>query len=391
MSENPLISVIIPAHNASKFIERTLKSVSDQSYKELEVIIVDDGSTDSTYTIISNHAQRDNRIKVIQKNNSGVADSRNKAIDYAAGEFIAPIDADDVWHPETLKKLVNCLLKQDSSVGLAYAWSVFIDENDCLMNNFKASNADGWVYQTLLCHNFIGNASATLIRRACLDTVGGYSTELRQQNAQGCEDWDLYLRIASHYKFSVAREFLVGYRKIKSSMSRDHEKMAKSHRHMLDNVYRQDPKLPRFFYHVSCSSFYIYLAQESRQQGNIYGVFLWLKNAIKQDWITPWFRLGIYILVLSSFAKVLSMHAKLAFTASFNISSAFFQIPHKEACKAPQFLRQRGTSRDINYMSSERFSTTSLDKFRLSNLWKIRVRLLVGNILHHLLLFLRKL
>ena len=296
----PLVSVIIPAYNAEKFIERTLQSVLTQTYKHIEVLVVDDGSQDSTAAIVASVAQTDPRVTLLQQPNSGVAAARNLAITRSTGEFIAPIDADDLWHPENLEKQVQCLLQAEPSVGLTYAWSVDIDEDDLPTGGIRASGIAGKVYKTLICHNFLGNSSASVIRRACLEKVGGYSCRLREQNAQGCEDWDLYLRIAEHYQFRVVPEFLIGYRKIFSSMSGDLQSMAKSHTLMLQSVRQKHPEIFGVFYRLSCSSFYIYLARQSYQYTNYRNTLFWLQQALKADFITPPWRYGLYILTIKS-------------------------------------------------------------------------------------------
>jgi glycosyltransferase involved in cell wall biosynthesis len=296
----PLVSVVIPAYNAEAFITRTLHSVLSQSYKNLEVLVVDDGSQDRTVEIVQSLARRDERVILLRQKNSGVAVARNLAIQNARGELIAPIDADDIWYPQNLEKQVQCLLQAEPSVGLSYAWSVDINEDDVLTGEFRASKIQGEVYKTLICHNFLGNSSASLIRRACFEKVGGYSVQLKEQNAQGCEDWELYLRIAECYQFRVVPEFLIGYRKIQSSMSRDYTKMAKSHELMLQAVRQNYPEIPGALYRLSKSSFYLYLARQSHQSNHNSTLF-WLYKAVRTDLTTPFLRFSWYVLLIQSF------------------------------------------------------------------------------------------
>jgi len=295
-ADSPLISVIIPAYNAATFIERTLISVLTQTYQNLEIIVVDDGSQDETVAIVQHYAQQDDRLLLLQQENAGVAAARNFGIRASKGEFIAPIDADDIWYPENLEKQVNCAIAGGKKVGLVYSWSVDIDENDGIEAGFHAAKVSGNVYKTLICHNFIGNASSTLIRRLCLTEVEGYSCELKQRNAQGCEDWDLYLRIAERYHFAVVPEFLVGYRKLTSSMSRNAHTMAKSHDLMLLATRQKATKVPNILYRLSKSSFYIYLAQQCYQYGDDREALNWLLQAVKIDPTILLCRYGTYLL-----------------------------------------------------------------------------------------------
>lgn len=304
ISKSPLVSVIIPAYNAEAFIERTLNSVLAQTYQTLEVLVVDDGSHDRTPTMVQAIAQTDDRVRFIQQTNAGVAAARNLGIQNAQGEFIAPIDADDLWYPDALEKLLARFQVCDSQVGVVYAWTVDIDERDHYTGGFHATTINGNVYKTLICHYFLGNASATLIRKSCLDHIGGYDTQLKAKNAQGCEDWDLYLRLAEHYKFGVVPEFLVGYRKVASSMSGDFSKMARSQQLMLQTIQHNHPEIPRFLYRLSRSSFYLYLAHQSDAYGNARATLYWLWQGVKIEPITSLGRLGLYILLVKSFAKL---------------------------------------------------------------------------------------
>ncbi len=303
-SDTPLVSVIIPAYNAATSIERTLQSILAQAYCHLEVLIVDDGSTDQTPEIVTTFAQQDDRIKLLHQANAGVAAARNLAIAHAKGEFIAPIDADDIWYPENIEKQVQCMVRGGNSVGLVYSWSVDIDESDALLGSFRAAKIQGNVYATLVCHNFLGNASASMMRRSCLEQVGGYDPTLRLQNAQGCEDWDLYLRIAAQYEFRVVPEFLVGYRKSTTSMSGDYTQMAQSHALVMQAVRRQQPKFPPFLFRLSSSNLYGYFAHQSHRCQDRRTTLYWLRKAIQADPVTPWIRIGFYLLLIQNLLKL---------------------------------------------------------------------------------------
>lgn len=296
----PLVSVIIPAYNAEAFIEKTLKSVLSQTYKNLEVIVIDDGCEDRTVEIVREIIQQDSRVILLQQGNSGVAAARNLGIKKAKGELIAPVDADDLWYPENLEKQVQSLLNSDSSVGLTYAWSLDIDENDLPSGEFRSSTIEGNVYTLLLLHYFLANASSTVIRRSVLEKVGYYNESFRSQNAQGCEDWELYLRIAERYKFRVVPEFLIGYRKVSNGMSSDGETMARSLVEIWNTVFRKYPKIPKTLYRLSLSSFYMYLARQNYFQKRYEKTLVWLYRALKVDCLTPFLRLGLYTMMIKS-------------------------------------------------------------------------------------------
>jgi glycosyltransferase involved in cell wall biosynthesis len=298
-AERPLVSVIIPAYNAEAFIQKTIESVLQQTYTNLEVIVVDDGSSDRTAEIVQELAQTDSRLQLIQQFNSGVAAARNLAIEKSQGEFIAPIDADDIWYPTNIEKQVQCMLRSPQSVGVVYSWSADIDEEDNLTGEFRASLIEGNVYLALICHNFLGNSSSSLIRRSALGKVGDYSPKFLEREAQGCEDWDLYLRLAEAYEYRVVPELLVGYRKISSSMSCSYRTMAKSHTLMLQSVRLKHPKIPMLLYQISSSSFYLHLARQSKQNHDYESSLFWLKQTIAVDSFTPLLRPGFYALLLA--------------------------------------------------------------------------------------------
>ncbi len=239
----PLVSVVIPAYNASRFIERTLRSVLNQTYHPLEVIVVDDGSTDDTPAIVQRIAAIDSRLRYYHQTNAGVATARNCGIENSKGEFIAPIDADDLWHETNLTKQVELLANAPADVGMVYSWSIDIDEDDCLTGNLRISPHYGNVYPPLLYTNVVGNGSACLMRRSVLDKVGYYSREFRAQRSEGCEDWDIYLRIAEKYKVLVVPELLVGYRQAAGSMSTDTDMMDDSRELAFKDIARRYPKV----------------------------------------------------------------------------------------------------------------------------------------------------
>jgi glycosyltransferase involved in cell wall biosynthesis len=301
----PLVSVIIPAYNAEKFIAKTLESVLFQTYQNLEVLVVDDGSTDTTAEIVKSFGQKDSRVSLLQQSNAGVAAARNLAIEKSKGEYIAPIDADDIWYPQNLEKQVKCLTPSAPSVGVVYSWSVDINEKDLLTGGFYNSTIEGEVYTELVYKYFIGNASSSLIRRVCFAKVGGYNCKLKRENAQGCEDWELHLRIAEHYQFKVVPEYLVGYRQIASSMSTNYAAMAKSHSLIMADVRQQHPEIPSSIYRWSSSNFYIYLAVKSNRNGNHRSTLSWLYRAFKEDLLMALLRHNLYLLSIESILKII--------------------------------------------------------------------------------------
>lgn len=283
MTTQPLVSVIIPAYNAAAFIRETLESVLAQTHEQLEVIVVDDGSTDSTAQIVRAVAARDPRVVLLHQANGGVAAARNLAIAHSKGEFVAPIDADDVWFPQKIEKQLQRMQDAGPAVGFVYTSSVSIDEESLVIGVSPAGQIEGEVLRALVYRNFTGNASTPLIRRSCLDEVGGYDSELRAQGGQGCEDWDLALRCAAHCRFAVVPDYLVGYRRLTSSMSQNHGSMHKSYELVMAKVKHAHPEIPEKIFRWSKGYFYLYLSRGSYRGGDHQDALRWTFRALRLD------------------------------------------------------------------------------------------------------------
>ncbi len=278
-----LISVIIPAYNTESFIAETLNSVLTQSYSDLEVILIDDGSTDKTTEIVEKIARKDARVRLVFQQNAGVAAARNTGIKVAKGEWLAFLDADDIWYPCKLEKQLQRFQQLDETIGLVYCWSVLTRENSDLTGGYIAFDFNGDVGHALTYLNFIGNASAPLIRRSAIEDVGGFDVTLKEQQAQGCEDWELYLRIAERYKFDVVPEFLVSYRQQSAAMSRNDTSMIQSYTLVMEQWQAKHPELPSQLFRWSQSLFYQHIAFMQAQSNKTLQAFYYLSQAVQQD------------------------------------------------------------------------------------------------------------
>jgi glycosyltransferase involved in cell wall biosynthesis len=232
----PLVSVIVPSYNASRYIRETLESVLAQTYGNFEVIVIDDGSKDDTSDIVADYARRDSRIRLVSQPNAGVGAARNRGIAEASGVFIAPLDADDVWYPEKLEKQVASLQRGGEEWGCAYCWSKSINERGEAFLPLAHWPIRGRVFYALIYRNIIGNASVPLFRTSAVREIGGYRTRAEQGGVQGCEDWDLTLRVAAKYLVDEVPDYLVGYRQISSTMSSDVLGMAKSYEFIMRDL-----------------------------------------------------------------------------------------------------------------------------------------------------------
>ncbi len=239
----PLVTVIIPAYNAEKTLANTLRSVSNQTHQRLEILVVDDGSLDGTYELANEYRLQDSRIRVLRQENGGVARARNYGIHEAAGSYIAPIDADDLWHPRKIELQLRALASLPGGRGVAYNWYAAIDANDVIFAHSRPVLYKGGVFEIMVRENFIGNGSTPLMPRTDVLACGGYDPSLRDQEAEGCEDYKLYLALAERLPFAPAADFLTGYRFTQGNMSSNACRMLRSHALVMTEVKRRYPHL----------------------------------------------------------------------------------------------------------------------------------------------------
>jgi Glycosyltransferases involved in cell wall biogenesis len=153
----------------ASYVSDSIKSVIAQTYPNWELLIVDDASTDETVNIIESFAQTDSRIKLaIKKQNSGISDTRNQCIQMAQGQFLAFLDADDIWHPEKLEKQLSFMMAKN--VGFTYSTYDWIDEDGKVMNKFinTIGNLD---YKTYLRNTIIGCSTVMVNKTITGDIV----------------------------------------------------------------------------------------------------------------------------------------------------------------------------------------------------------------------------
>jgi glycosyltransferase involved in cell wall biosynthesis len=241
----PLVTVIIPAYNAAATLGDTLCSVRGQTYYDLEILVVDDGSQDDTSAIAEHHAQADSRVRLIRQVNAGVAAARNNALRQARGEWVAPVDADDLWHPEKIARQVEAVRTASSRVALVYNWFAQIDAAGRILHYAAPNSHEGDVFRKMFDNGLIGNGSTPLMRRDVVLACGGYDSGLHAAGAQGCEDLKLYLAIAENYHYAVAPGYLTGYRITPGNMSSNGLRMIRSQRLVLDQIARRRPDLRR--------------------------------------------------------------------------------------------------------------------------------------------------
>jgi glycosyltransferase involved in cell wall biosynthesis len=208
----PAASVIMPCYNAAKFVRQSVAAILRQTFEDLELIVVDDASTDNSVELLRDMASRDARIRLfVHGGNLGVSRSRNDALRAARGEYIAFCDADDVWKPEKLKFQIG-LLSRHPSYDLAYCDSEIIDETGAPTGQLfggqfpPPKNPSGDLFEALTITNFI-NTQTVLIRRASLGDHLFFDEDIR------CgEDWWFWIRFSRNHRFLYETRPLAEYR-----------------------------------------------------------------------------------------------------------------------------------------------------------------------------------
>ena len=247
----PLISVIIPVYNGQNTIRETIFSVLNQTYKNLELIVINDGSLDLTLNVI--YTIKDSRLKVFSYEKSGVSISRNRGIERASGQFISFLDADDIWTPEKLEKQLKAL-QTNPQASVAYSWVDYIDENGDFFRYGNHITMNGNAYEKMLIHNILENGSNPLIRRQALINVGNFDPSLKF-----AEDWDMWLRLASQYDFVTVPDADVLYRMSFSSVSTNVVEMEKACLKFIEKSFNSAPKSLQYLKTKSLTNLYHYL------------------------------------------------------------------------------------------------------------------------------------
>ncbi|SCZ55968.1 glycosyltransferase family 2 protein [Thiohalomonas denitrificans] len=189
----PTVSVLIPTHNMGKHIATAISSALEQTYPVAEIIVVDDGSTDDTRQVMEQFRE-DGRVKYFQRDHMGQGKARNLTLELATGEFVAFLDADDLWTKDKLERQMPAF-SADQEVGVVYSDVVVMDENASVQYFPKVKRYSGRITQPLFSGNFIPMSSAVARRRA-LDAAGGFSESLNMGL-----DYDLWLRVSVVWKF----------------------------------------------------------------------------------------------------------------------------------------------------------------------------------------------
>lgn len=223
MDNKPLVSVLMPAYNQAEYIKDALDSLLNQTYRNWEVAVVDDGSPDNVAEIVKPYAEKDARIRFYHTKNGGVSCARNFAASVTSGEYIIPLDADDIFKPDYIEKCITAFQKNPELDVVYCQWKMFGAVHKTPELEYKG-------YRDLLIYNSI--FCSAMYRRSDFNRIGGYDTEI----PYGFEDWEFWIRlICDNSKVYQIPKQLFLYR-IKSSSrstgSKEEDKQATTHKYI---------------------------------------------------------------------------------------------------------------------------------------------------------------
>ncbi len=208
------VTAVIPTYNRCEYVQEAIDSILAQTFRDYEIIVVDDGSTDGTREALPDRYGE--RIRYMWQTNQGESSARNQALTLATGQYIAFLDSDDLWLPDKLTKQV-ALLEQRPDIGAAFCQAWIINEHGQRLtaSPLGVGLADEQLSLENLClDNHVVGPSTSLIRRSVLDRIGGFDVQIRYG-----EDWDLWLRIAAEHRLVTIPEPLASLRRHQGSQS----------------------------------------------------------------------------------------------------------------------------------------------------------------------------
>ena len=278
------ISIISPSFNNAKYLSKAIESCINQTYRNIEIVIVEGGSTDNSLDIISGYADKEPRLKVlIHTDNKGVSKARNDGIVASSGEFIAILDSDDLMTPTRLEELYVEICK-DSAYGLVHSDVTVINSVGMALGQitgrkrYSKGNICGEVLRRRGCH--IGYP---MIRRSCLEKSGLYDEILR-----GGEDYDLYTRLTRYYPVAYVQRPLYLYRRHGSNASSKLSLMVVHYKQYLDNTFNNDTEgVYNDIKNEAYAHYYIDLMNLEFTRNNVNFVFYFFPKCILYCMMNP--------------------------------------------------------------------------------------------------------
>jgi len=223
---NPLVSIIIPCYNHEKYVSQTIESIVNQTYRNIELIVIDDGSKDNSVNVIQKLADKYN-FTFLYRSNKGLPTTLNEGIKLSKGKYFSACASDDIYKLDKIEKQVE-FMEDNNEYAMCYGKIVCFE--NCIENTseYPNSNRQGWVFDDLLNYGCFIPAPSAFIRKDVFETVGDYDENLL------IEDWDMWLRIARKFQVGYVDEYLAYYRKHDTNTSSQILKMYEAEEQILE-------------------------------------------------------------------------------------------------------------------------------------------------------------
>lgn len=208
-NKNPLVSVVVPVYNRAELVIGAMESVWGQTYRPIELVVVDDGSVDHTRAHVMQWASKhtdepDFDFHYLHQENSGANSARNLGIQHSKGELVAFIDSDDHWLPGKIEKQIP-LFSRDPKVGAVYCGIGLVDvDSGVKLSEDRKLYPQGWLLRELLIHDVTAGTPGYVVKKVCFDKVGFFDVNLKAR-----QDWDMWIRLSTQYKIAAVPEILV--------------------------------------------------------------------------------------------------------------------------------------------------------------------------------------
>jgi len=278
---DPLVSVIIPTYNRADLVVQAVESVINQTYGRMEIIVVDDGSTDNTREVLEKYQEK---INYIYQERSERCRARNKGFAHCRGDYMAFLDSDDLWLPTKIERQVEAL-NEKPDVGLVYTGVEFIDTHGNPYDGDLSWDAPKRqvLYEDLMTNNIVtGTTSSAMIRRTCFEKVG-----LFDESMNTCEDLDLYRRIARYYKFHKIDFPLVKFRIHPGNTQHNASAMAKGWEITIRKISRDTPPECEYYKNEAIIRNLSHIVSLYRQSGRWHAFFAFCAKCVfdRPNWI----------------------------------------------------------------------------------------------------------
>jgi glycosyltransferase involved in cell wall biosynthesis len=238
----PIVSVIVPAFNAEDTLAETLRSAAESTCENIEIIVVDDGSTDGTGEIAAAFAAADERFRVYRQVNGGLSAALNAGFSQARGQFVARLDSDDLWHPSKLTKQVD-LAVACPELAFIFTFARYIDQQSCVIRDGPAQRFPRRSLCRGIYESIVAGGSSALMKRSSVEKIGALDETFKTY-----EDLLLQLALGAAHPVGFVPEYLVGYRVRTGSLSDDIDNMLRSWRAVRNRLKSEFPRVPQPVY-----------------------------------------------------------------------------------------------------------------------------------------------